>query len=243
MVATDRSRERRLRGRLGGRHGRALRGRAALLQVIVPQNPPGTDAGAARRPRASYAAEDLKRLAQELAGERGRAKVVVDEDAVAGDRRRGRGGGGRRRRRRQRRHERTQGVPARQRAEPRLAQRPLHGRHREQRRGGRPRRRAGSAGCSGGTVSEPRREPTERRGPAPRPGRARSGASSRSHGLRGARVAAPATARATRRRRRRCAMRSRSSARRSRSSARSSRPGPTCSRPSSSRSWRRSRTT
>jgi nucleotide-binding universal stress UspA family protein len=51
-----------------------------LLQVIVPQSPPGTDAGAVEATRASYAAEDLKRLATELAGERGRAVVVVDED-------------------------------------------------------------------------------------------------------------------------------------------------------------------
>jgi ubiquinone biosynthesis protein len=51
-----------------------------LLQVIVPQSPPSTEAGAAEATRASYAAEDLKRLATELAGDRGRAQVVIDED-------------------------------------------------------------------------------------------------------------------------------------------------------------------
>jgi nucleotide-binding universal stress UspA family protein len=51
-----------------------------LLQVIVPQSLPGTEAGQAEATRASYAAEDLRRFAEELAGERGRAKVVVGDD-------------------------------------------------------------------------------------------------------------------------------------------------------------------
>jgi nucleotide-binding universal stress UspA family protein len=51
-----------------------------LLQVLLPQNPPGTEAGAAEATRASYAAEDLKRYVEELAGPRGLARVVVDED-------------------------------------------------------------------------------------------------------------------------------------------------------------------
>jgi nucleotide-binding universal stress UspA family protein len=48
--------------------------------VIPPQNPPGTEAGAVEATRASYAAEDLKRFAEELAGARGRARVVVEDD-------------------------------------------------------------------------------------------------------------------------------------------------------------------
>lgn len=51
-----------------------------LLQVLLPQGPPGAESGAAEATRATYAAEDLRRLANELAGERGRAQVVIDED-------------------------------------------------------------------------------------------------------------------------------------------------------------------
>jgi ubiquinone biosynthesis protein len=51
-----------------------------VLQVIVRQGAPGTEAGQTEATRASYAAEDLKRVAAELAGERGRAQVVIDED-------------------------------------------------------------------------------------------------------------------------------------------------------------------
>jgi ubiquinone biosynthesis protein len=51
-----------------------------LLQVILPQGAPGSEAGQAEATRASYAAEDLKRLAADLAGDRGRAQVVIDED-------------------------------------------------------------------------------------------------------------------------------------------------------------------
>src|SRR6266581_6715628 len=51
-----------------------------LLQVLVPQSPPGTEAGAAEATRASFAATELQQLAQSLAGPRGRAHVVVDQD-------------------------------------------------------------------------------------------------------------------------------------------------------------------
>jgi predicted unusual protein kinase regulating ubiquinone biosynthesis (AarF/ABC1/UbiB family)/nucleotide-binding universal stress UspA family protein len=50
------------------------------VQVIVPQNPPGTEAGAAEATRMSAAANELERFVQELAGPRGSARVVVDED-------------------------------------------------------------------------------------------------------------------------------------------------------------------
>ncbi|MBA3728750.1 MAG: universal stress protein [Actinobacteria bacterium] len=51
-----------------------------VLQVIVPENAPGTQAGAAEATRASYAAEDLKAYAESVAGSRGSARVAVDED-------------------------------------------------------------------------------------------------------------------------------------------------------------------
>jgi nucleotide-binding universal stress UspA family protein len=51
-----------------------------LVQVIVPHER-GTTVGAAEATRASYAAEDLKHAAEELAGERGHAHVVIAEDA------------------------------------------------------------------------------------------------------------------------------------------------------------------
>jgi ubiquinone biosynthesis protein len=51
-----------------------------LLQVLVPQNQPGTAAGQAEATRAAAAGEDLTRFAHELAGPRGKAHVVVDTD-------------------------------------------------------------------------------------------------------------------------------------------------------------------
>lgn len=51
-----------------------------VLQVIVPENPPGTEAGAIEATRAAFAAEELKSYAEDLAGPRGLAKVVVDSD-------------------------------------------------------------------------------------------------------------------------------------------------------------------
>jgi predicted unusual protein kinase regulating ubiquinone biosynthesis (AarF/ABC1/UbiB family)/nucleotide-binding universal stress UspA family protein len=51
-----------------------------LLQVLVPQSQPGTEAGAAEATRAGFAAEDLARFAERVAGPRGRSRVVVDED-------------------------------------------------------------------------------------------------------------------------------------------------------------------
>jgi ubiquinone biosynthesis protein len=51
-----------------------------LLQVVVPQSQPGTEAGAAEATRAGLAAQDLSQFAERVAGARGRARVVVDED-------------------------------------------------------------------------------------------------------------------------------------------------------------------
>jgi len=51
-----------------------------VAQVIIPENPPGTEAGTKEGTLARYAAGELQRFAEELAGGRGRSQVVVDED-------------------------------------------------------------------------------------------------------------------------------------------------------------------
>src|SRR5438093_13635513 len=51
-----------------------------VLQVLVPQSAPGTEAGHAEATRAGLAAEDLRKFAESLAGPRGRSKVVIDTD-------------------------------------------------------------------------------------------------------------------------------------------------------------------
>jgi ubiquinone biosynthesis protein len=51
-----------------------------LVQVVLPKNPAGTQYGAAEGTRAAAATEDLQAYASQIAGERGRAHVVVDDD-------------------------------------------------------------------------------------------------------------------------------------------------------------------
>src|SRR5437867_3101637 len=84
MVATDRSdsatRAVDWAAEMAERFGAEL----TLLQVLVPESQPGTEAGAAEATRASFAAQDLAEFARELAGGRGRAKVIVDEDPARG---------------------------------------------------------------------------------------------------------------------------------------------------------------
>ncbi|HXY72388.1 MAG TPA: AarF/UbiB family protein, partial [Actinomycetota bacterium] len=80
VVATDRSetaaRAEKWAATMAERYGADL----VIVQILVPQNEPGTEAGQAEGTRASFAAEELKQRAEELAGERGSARVVVDED-------------------------------------------------------------------------------------------------------------------------------------------------------------------
>ncbi|MFB3738937.1 MAG: AarF/UbiB family protein [Candidatus Velamenicoccus archaeovorus] len=80
MVGTDRSetadRAVRWASSMAERFGAEL----VVVQVIVPANPADTEHGAAERTRAQAAGDELRRYAFELAGERGRAKVVVDDD-------------------------------------------------------------------------------------------------------------------------------------------------------------------
>ncbi|MGH2680993.1 MAG: AarF/UbiB family protein [Actinomycetota bacterium] len=51
-----------------------------IVQVIVPEHPVGTEHGAAEATRAHGAADDLQHYTTQLAGERGRAHVVIDDD-------------------------------------------------------------------------------------------------------------------------------------------------------------------
>jgi len=80
LAATDRSRSADYAvawaAELAERFGAEL----VLLQVLAPGSPARTETGAAEATRASYAARDLEQLATELAGTRGSARVVVDEE-------------------------------------------------------------------------------------------------------------------------------------------------------------------
>ncbi len=79
-VATDRSatadRAVRWAAGLADRFGAKL----VAVQVLIPDNPPGTEAGAAEGTRAGFAAQELEGFVHELAGERGSAHVVIDRD-------------------------------------------------------------------------------------------------------------------------------------------------------------------
>jgi predicted unusual protein kinase regulating ubiquinone biosynthesis (AarF/ABC1/UbiB family)/nucleotide-binding universal stress UspA family protein len=80
LVATDRSES---AGRaVEWAAGMAERYQAELLvlQVLVPEQAPGTEAGAAEATRATFAGQDLTQYAERMAGPRGRAKIVVDTD-------------------------------------------------------------------------------------------------------------------------------------------------------------------
>ncbi|MGH2527852.1 MAG: AarF/UbiB family protein [Actinomycetota bacterium] len=51
-----------------------------LVQIVVPTSPAATEYGAAEGTRAGAAADELQNLAFELAGERARSQVLVDDD-------------------------------------------------------------------------------------------------------------------------------------------------------------------
>jgi ubiquinone biosynthesis protein len=51
-----------------------------LIQILLPGDPPRTEAGQAEAMRASQAAEELRQVAVGLAGSRGHARVIVDAD-------------------------------------------------------------------------------------------------------------------------------------------------------------------
>jgi ubiquinone biosynthesis protein len=80
MVGTDRSEtaERAVHwaASFADRYGADLH----IVQVVVPQDPGTTERGAADATRARAAADALQHYANEIAGEHGRARVVVDDD-------------------------------------------------------------------------------------------------------------------------------------------------------------------
>src|SRR6266508_2948809 len=80
MVATDRSetadRAVGWAATLADRYGADL----YVVQVVVPSNPAVTQYGAAEATQAGAAAEELQRYAMGLAGQRGRSRVMVDDD-------------------------------------------------------------------------------------------------------------------------------------------------------------------
>ncbi|HET7869794.1 MAG TPA: AarF/UbiB family protein [Actinomycetota bacterium] len=80
MVATDRSetadRAVGWAATLADRYGAEL----YVVQVVVPANPAATQYGAAEASQAGAAADELQRYAMGLAGERGRSRVMVDDD-------------------------------------------------------------------------------------------------------------------------------------------------------------------
>ena len=80
MVATDRSetadRAVGWAATLADRYGAEL----YVVQVVVPSNPAATQYGAAEATQAGAAADELQRYAIGLAGERGRSRVMVDDD-------------------------------------------------------------------------------------------------------------------------------------------------------------------
>jgi ubiquinone biosynthesis protein len=79
-VGTDRSQTAtpavELAAEMANRYGAEL----YVIQVLLPGEPPGTEAGQAEAMRASRAGEELRQVAGGLAGPRGHARVIVDAD-------------------------------------------------------------------------------------------------------------------------------------------------------------------
>jgi ubiquinone biosynthesis protein len=80
MVGTDRSQTAERAVQWAAAMAERYEAELHVVQVVVPQNPPGTEAGAAESTRASYAASELSTYVGELAGGRGVARVVMDPD-------------------------------------------------------------------------------------------------------------------------------------------------------------------
>jgi ubiquinone biosynthesis protein len=80
MVGTDRSETAERAVRWAAGFAERFDADLHVVQVILPQHPADTEYGAAERTRAGAVANDLQKYANELAGERGRAHVVVHDD-------------------------------------------------------------------------------------------------------------------------------------------------------------------
>ncbi|MBE3075203.1 MAG: universal stress protein, partial [Actinobacteria bacterium] len=55
-----------------------------LIQIVLPLNPAATQAGQAEATRSAALLDDLRHQARELAGSRGEARVLVDDDPARG---------------------------------------------------------------------------------------------------------------------------------------------------------------
>jgi predicted unusual protein kinase regulating ubiquinone biosynthesis (AarF/ABC1/UbiB family)/nucleotide-binding universal stress UspA family protein len=80
MVATDRSETADRAVRWAAAFANRYEAELLLLQVILPSSPGATEGGQAEATRATFAAEELRGFAEELAGPRGKARVVMDDD-------------------------------------------------------------------------------------------------------------------------------------------------------------------
>jgi predicted unusual protein kinase regulating ubiquinone biosynthesis (AarF/ABC1/UbiB family)/nucleotide-binding universal stress UspA family protein len=80
MVATDRSETADRAVRWAAAFANRYEAELLLLQVVLPSNPGVTETGQAEATRATFAAQELKQFAEELAGPRGRSRVVMDDD-------------------------------------------------------------------------------------------------------------------------------------------------------------------
>ncbi|MGE5337974.1 MAG: AarF/UbiB family protein [Gemmatimonadota bacterium] len=83
MVATDRSQTADRAVQWAASFAKRCGAELFLVQVIVPREPPSTAQGAAERARTETARSELAEHARRLAGARGRAIVVVDQDPAA----------------------------------------------------------------------------------------------------------------------------------------------------------------
>ena len=80
MVGTDRSERAEQAVRWAASFADRFGAELYVVQVIVPEHPADTEHGAAERIKAAATADDLVRHARTIAGDRGRGKIVVDED-------------------------------------------------------------------------------------------------------------------------------------------------------------------
>ncbi|HVD67340.1 MAG TPA: universal stress protein, partial [Actinomycetota bacterium] len=80
MVGTDRSQTASKAVGWAAAFAEAYGAELHLVQVVIPTSPTDSEFGAAERTRAAAAAEDLQQEAERIAGGRGRAHVVIDDD-------------------------------------------------------------------------------------------------------------------------------------------------------------------
>jgi predicted unusual protein kinase regulating ubiquinone biosynthesis (AarF/ABC1/UbiB family)/nucleotide-binding universal stress UspA family protein len=80
MVGTDRSETASRAVTWAASFAEAFGAELHLVQVVIPQNPAGTQYGVAEGTRAAAATQDLQTYANQIAGEQGRAHVVVGDD-------------------------------------------------------------------------------------------------------------------------------------------------------------------